>query len=140
VSKRDNEENIFLKIKIKNINLAAHCVVKVPGEWTLESVRVGEWDTASDEDCEYNEEGILQFCAAKPINIKVVDQIVHPLYNKHAATSYHDIAILRLAKPVKFTDDVKPICLPLNPAFETIDYTGYTFEVTGWGKIEMKTV
>jgi hypothetical protein len=103
-------------------------------------VRVGEWNTANATDCEYDNEGNEEFCAPPPIDIKVVGQIVHPEFVPKSSTSYHDIALVRLAKRVKFNDYVKPICLPLDAAFETIDYTGYSFEVTGWGKIAFELI
>ncbi|KAJ8971991.1 hypothetical protein NQ314_000437, partial [Rhamnusium bicolor] len=41
----------------------------------------------------------------------------------------HDIAILRLRKPVEFTKQIRPICLP-----KTLDPSGKTGTVIGWGR------
>ena len=52
---------------------------------------------------------------------------VHPMYNR--ISSWNDLAVLKLASPVVFTDAVRPICLQadLNEANYSTCYTG------GWG-------
>jgi secreted trypsin-like serine protease len=47
-------------------------------------------------------------------NLKVDRVITHPDYNDNDARNViiNDIALLRLSKPVTFTDTVRPICLP----------------------------
>lgn len=45
-------------------------------------------------------------------------------------TYNHDIALLRLRKPVTFTKGIQPICLPR----ESIDPSGKTGTVVGWGR------
>jgi hypothetical protein len=58
---------------------------------------------------------------------------VHSLYRKQSRDQLYDIALLRLAKKIKFNDFVQPICLPLDPSLMEKDYTGHTFDVAGWG-------
>ncbi|KAL7026002.1 hypothetical protein ACKWTF_013737 [Chironomus riparius] len=45
-------------------------------------------------------------------------------------TYNHDIALLRLRKPVTFTKSIQPICLPK----ESIDPSGKVATVIGWGR------
>ena len=42
----------------------------------------------------------------------------------------HDIALLRLRKPVTFTKTIRPVCLPK----ETKDPAGLVGTVVGWGR------
>lgn len=108
--------------------LAAHCVKKIPANWKLRSVRLGEWDTASDRDCSADDPS---FCAPEPLNILIIEIIAYSDYRKQSRNQDHDIALLRLAKRVKFDDFVQPLCLPLDPELWTYDYTNHTFETAG---------
>ena len=45
----------------------------------------------------------------------------------------NDFAILKLAKPVKFTKYVNPICLPEVNSTKNFDYV--EAQVSGWGKL-----
>lgn len=42
----------------------------------------------------------------------------------------HDIALLRLRKPVNFTKNIQPVCLPVDDA----DPAGKTGIAVGWGR------
>jgi len=44
----------------------------------------------------------------------------------------YDLALLRLARPVFFKENVLPICLPR----EDINFRGQTGVVAGWGKTD----
>jgi len=55
---------------------------------------------------------------------------VHPKYN--ASTITYDFTLLRLAKPVKFTDHISPICLPKKDQ-EDLPAPNTDLFVTGWG-------
>ena len=58
--------------------------------------------------------------------IHIVDKISrHP----DALGHKNDIALLRLRRPLKWTERVKPLCLPSEPVAE-----GDTCVVTGWGQ------
>lgn len=50
--------------------------------------------------------------------------------NFDANTYNHDIALLRLRKPVTFTKNIKPVCLPK----EDNDPAGKTGVAVGWGR------
>lgn len=78
-------------------------------EISLAFVRLGEWDTSTDDDCEENVNE--RICADKHVDVSVEEQIVHPDYN--VRRRHNDIALLRLAKRIVYSDFIKPICLPL---------------------------
>lgn len=53
--------------------------------------------------------------------------IVHPNYD--SKTLEHDLALIKLKRPVPFREDIQPICLP-SP---NEDFTGLDGYATGWG-------
>lgn len=69
------------------------------------------------------------------IDSNIIEIIVHPKYRRVSTNKYNDIALLQMAKKVKFTDFVSPICLPLDPSLRTLNFTGHTFDVAGWGNL-----
>ncbi|GJQ81837.1 hypothetical protein Trydic_g9867, partial [Trypoxylus dichotomus] len=93
---------------------AAHCVVRVDNKVPV-MVRLGKIDLLGDAD------------DTPPQNIPIQEVIVHPDYEH--IEKLNDIALLRLAKPAKFTENVKPICLNTNKDVRR----GFT--VAGWGLI-----
>lgn len=57
------------------------------------------------------------------------------LFNNHFSVSkHHDIAILKLETPVKFTYFIQPICLPDKENSESARPVNLT--VTGWGRTD----
>ena len=62
--------------------------------------------------------------------VDVAEIINHPNYDSR--TTDNDYAILRLANPVTFTNEVSPACLP---ADLSATYTGVLATVTGWGTL-----
>ncbi|KAF5289867.1 hypothetical protein FQR65_LT02001 [Abscondita terminalis] len=115
---------------------AAHCVKgkDLPKSWDLFSVRLGEYNTETDKDCVV--ENKYQYCSDLPINVGVEERIVHQLYDPYDINQHHDIALLRLVENVKFTNYVKPICLPTTKDLLTKDYSNMNMTVAGWGKTE----
>lgn len=91
-------------------------------------MRIGEWDTSTDEDCSPDDQS---FCAPPPVDHFIVQAITHKKYRVNARDQQFDIALLRLAKTVTFNDFVRPVCLPLNPELWDKDYTNHTFDVAG---------
>jgi hypothetical protein len=61
-------------------------------------VRVGELDFSRTDD------------KASPQDVTVANITIHPEYR--APSFYHDLAILRLREPVKYSQFVKPVCIP----------------------------
>lgn len=47
---------------------------------------------------------------SEPKQFNVIDRIIHPNYKK--TLKYHDIALLKINGPVRFSDYIRPICLP----------------------------
>lgn len=61
-------------------------------------------------------------------NVSVEHIIMYPEYNKE--TNAHDLALLRLSRPIKFEKRVSPVCLP-NPGST---YLGQVGTVLGWSE------
>ncbi|KAJ6637209.1 Serine protease easter [Pseudolycoriella hygida] len=112
---------------------AAHCAVGKDLKqlkWNLASVRLGEWDTNAEEDCDRGD------CADPPLDIAVEEVIPHENYNPNSKTQENDIALLRLSQQVTYTDFIKPICLPTADNLKNKNYDGINLDVAGWGKTE----
>ncbi|KAJ8672960.1 hypothetical protein QAD02_004221 [Eretmocerus hayati] len=103
-------------ISSRHVVTAAHCVYDKDA---LEIVRLGEYDLTSDKD------------GAHPIDVRIQKKIIHPRFNPRQLEN--DIAILKLDKEVKFTDEIHPICLPSANDFRTEDIEGTNPFVAGWG-------
>ncbi|XP_031631430.1 serine protease easter-like [Contarinia nasturtii] len=92
-------------------------------------VRLGEWNTKSDPDCEDDQ------CADPVQDISVVEWIQHADYNPYSKSHENDIALLRLAHPLNYTDWIKPICVPTSSK----NYDGVELVVAGWSIAEAET-
>lgn len=113
---------------------AAHCVkgqAVVENKFQLLSVRLGEWDTSKDKDCD--DEGI---CTKDPQNIPIAEFISHENYVPESRSSPHDIALLRLVRPAVRNDFVRPICLPIDMELRTRSFVDDRMSVVGWGRTE----
>jgi len=112
---------------------AAHCVTGkiLTKVGTLVTVRLGEWNTDTDEDCvqQYG----YEMCSDPPVDVGVEEAIPHPDYKDGSTNRYDDIALVRLKREVPITQFVTPICLPLETDNSRVD-TRLT--VAGWGKTE----
>lgn len=106
----------------------AVCIKRIGPTWKLKSVRLGETNLETEIDCSLDEE---TYCADPVIDIEIIEAIVHKNYRVRSSTSHFNIALLRLARSVKFSDFVRPICLPLNPSLWEKDFEGYTFGIAG---------
>lgn len=112
---------------------ASHCVNgrDLAGlKWTLTGVRLGEWDQETNPDCEDG------YCADPYVDVPVVERIPHENYQPTSKAQENDIALLRLERPVTFTNWIKPICLPISPNVRDHNHQDTTFTVAGWGKTE----
>ncbi|XP_062973557.1 prothrombin [Elgaria multicarinata webbii] len=68
--------------------------------------------------------------------IVLLDKILlHPKYTWKGYLD-RDIALLRLKKPVPFSDYIQPICLPTKEIVQSLLLTGYKGRVTGWGNLQ----
>lgn len=93
-------------------------------------VRLGEWDTLQEIDCEGGD------CALAPVNIRITEKIPHSQYDPNSKAQGNDIALLRLENSVQYTDFIKPICLPLSQTLRSGSLDGIALDVAGWGKTE----
>ncbi|CAH1954515.1 unnamed protein product [Acanthoscelides obtectus] len=117
-------------ISSRYILTAAHCVV---GEiersvGKLIKVRLGEHDTRQDRDCIQN-----RVCNEPPLDIDVQSSHAHSSYNYNDNQRYNDIALVRLSEPVRFSNYIRPICLPQPGESSSL---GHKVTVAGWGKTE----
>lgn len=121
-------------INYRYVVTASHCVngKDIPTTWNLAEVRLGEWDTSTDQDCEGV--GVDVDCSPDPIDVVIERKIPHPDYNPQALEQYNDIALLRLDRRVEYTDFIKPICLPRTPELMVRETVGQKFQVAGWGR------
>lgn len=71
------------------------------------------------------------FWRTMPVKMKVADTSIHPLYKNVNA---HDIALVKLEKPVKFSTDIKPISLPARSQASTDTFINLTLLVPGFGE------
>lgn len=94
------------------------------------SVRLGEWDTKSDEDCEGSD------CSEPVVDVPISEIIPHENYAPNSQAQKNDIALLRLSRPVPSTDWIKPVCLPVANSVRNIETVGFNFTVAGWGNTE----
>lgn len=107
---------------------------KIPTTWKLTAVRLGEWDTTTTNDCDdslVNE----KVCSDPVVDITVEEKIVHENYESNSKNQHNDIALLRLSRTVKYTDFIKPICLPLDNKLRNSDLSGVELDVSGWGML-----
>lgn len=88
------------------------------------NIRLGEYDVSTAIDCM---DGI---CADAPLNLLIEDSIVHPDYNRIERN--HDIALVRLASAVEYTEYVQPICT--SQALGLQSSPPGTLLMTGWGR------
>ncbi|XP_051506187.1 coagulation factor IX-like [Myxocyprinus asiaticus] len=84
-------------------------------------VRVGEHDI-------YKTEGTEQ-------NLEVNRSISHPRYNPKLGLYNHDVALLRLRTPIRFTEMVWPICLGPMGFSNSLLQSGALATVSGWGRL-----
>ena len=63
---------------------------------------------------------------------KIIKRLNHPKYA--FPSSYYDVAIIEMDKPVTFTNYVRPICLPVNHVDDVDNRADDFVTLTGWGK------
>jgi len=106
----------------------------LPTTWSLTGVRLGEWDTGSDVDCDNSYEGET-LCNEAPVDVPIEQKIPHEQYDPQGANQHNDIALLRLSRDVTYTTYIRPICLPSEPRLKTNDFVKQTLSVAGWGEL-----
>ncbi|XP_063827540.1 clotting factor G beta subunit-like [Ostrinia nubilalis] len=64
------------------------------------------------------------------VTLRVTNGVKHPQFTSNAVRDINDIAVLTLNKKLRFSDKVRPICLPS----EDMDFHNLPLTVAGWGK------
>ncbi|KAG8223982.1 hypothetical protein J437_LFUL012085, partial [Ladona fulva] len=82
-------------ISERYVMTAAHCALLSSKKPVV--VRLGELDLSTNDD------------DVEPVDYAIESVELHPKFV--VTTRYHDIALIRLAKPVKFTTTICPACL-----------------------------
>ncbi|XP_072251603.1 coagulation factor IXa isoform X1 [Leuresthes tenuis] len=96
---------------------AAHCLVEAQGSFL---VRVGEHNIDINEGTEQDYE--------------VLEHHIHPRYNANLSMYNHDIALLRLTNPIRFSSTVRPICIGPMAFTEALVKESSPATVSGWGR------
>lgn len=97
------------------------------------AVRVGEWDLRTEPDCHWYING-NEVCSDFHEDIDFSHVIIHDQYIRRKTD--HDIALIRLASDLEYTDNVKPVCLP---SYGLNTPAGDKVVVAGWGLTENGT-
>ncbi|PRD23397.1 UNVERIFIED_CONTAM: Proclotting enzyme [Trichonephila clavipes] len=107
----------------RHVITAAHCVVTGRSVTTMSprqlTVRLGAHDLRDNNE-------------ADAIDISVDAVRRHEQFDPR--TYKNDIAVLRLSRPVQFSNATSPVCLPYD-SLRNEDLTGKTSTVTGFGTI-----
>ncbi|KAF6734885.1 Prothrombin [Oryzias melastigma] len=105
---------------------AAHCVLYPPWNKNFTKddilVRLGKHNRAKFE------RGVEKIVAIDEI-------IVHPKYNWRQNLN-RDIALLHLKRPIIFSDEIYPVCLPSKQVARNLMINGFKGRVTGWGNLK----
>lgn len=107
---------------------AAHCVTKLPRQYKLEAIRLGEYRLDSDDDCVVEKDGRVQCSVMEEFRPQKI--IPHPQYDK-PERFHNDIALLRLDRPTRRL----PICLPFSTLTDR-DLNRRPMIVAGFGVTE----
>lgn len=117
-------------INMRYIVTAAHCVKNLPGAMQPHRVRLGDWDLATEVDCEPSGSN---HCSDPPIDVDIEKIVVHSGYSGRGGSFEHNIALISLATDVSYSDTVRPICLPQVNSVRRANHTnGSNGVVAGW--------
>lgn len=120
-------------INDRYVMTAAHCLNPNSG-WNLKFVRLGDWDDDTDPDCmvDYSE---ITHCNDKYQDFEISKVIIHDEYLT-GKNNHNDIALLKLATPVRYSHSIAPVCIPTAEMDSGLNVTRQQFDVTGWGVTE----
>ncbi|XP_019890743.2 serine protease grass [Musca domestica] len=107
---------------------AAHCVNTVD---PVIGVRLGEYDTSTEEDC--IKLGPRWRCNPPVEDIGIENIVAHPEYSK--SKHVNDISLIKLDRNVEFKKHIEPICLPIFSNSVQTQPEDH-FLIAGWGFTE----
>ncbi|XP_054257926.1 serine protease 27 [Macrosteles quadrilineatus] len=109
-------------VNSRYVATAAHCIYRARVKDIM--VYLGEFDTQNTG----------QYFEPVPEEAyRVIKKIIHPKFQyRLSQPDRYDVALLRLARPTVYRDNILPICLPQRG--ET--FSGETGVVAGWGKTD----
>ncbi|XP_077300207.1 phenoloxidase-activating factor 3-like [Arctopsyche grandis] len=114
---------------------SAQCITNISSH-NQTFIRVGDYNIKNRIDCEGSSE--YAACASPPQDIYIQTILPHPEFDKLRLKN--DIALVRLAKPIDFSqDNVQSICLPLSDKLRNLELIGANMTMTGWGVSEYFT-
>ncbi|KAF2880790.1 hypothetical protein ILUMI_25388 [Ignelater luminosus] len=90
-------------------------------------VRLGDYHFANETDC--INDGMTYRCVDNSEMFGIAETIIHPNYDGGYASN--DVGLIRLNKTVKYTDYIRPVCLPLHGVKR--GKIGDVLTVNGWG-------
>ncbi|CAK1547623.1 unnamed protein product [Leptosia nina] len=112
-------------ISSRYVLTAAQCGFREP-----KSVRLGEYNkTNSELDC-LMVNGAMK-CADRVLTVPIEYMKPHPEWSRQNLR-LNDLALIKLKKPVPYTEYIRPICLPTNDV-NSSPPKGLTFVIAGWG-------
>lgn len=92
-------------------------------------VRLGDWDTSLDIDC------VGDICADRPVDIPVFRTFTR-YESLDDRPTVDNIGIMRLARSVRYTKWISPICLPqADYLYKNHNYVGANFVISGWNHL-----
>ncbi|XP_052888786.1 CLIP domain-containing serine protease B4-like [Anopheles moucheti] len=110
---------------------AAHCVKRIPAGGKMHRIRLGEWDLSTANDCQND------FCSNAPIDLDIEKIVVHWNYDPNDRSFKNDIALIRFTRSIKYSETVRPICLPLSESLRNLNHVGQPSYAVGWGDTEV---
>ncbi|KFB41562.1 AGAP004855-PA-like protein [Anopheles sinensis] len=122
-------------INTRYVLTAAHCI-KTKSSVKLVAVRLGEHDKNTANDCIDFIDG-TKHCAPEAYDVDIEEIIIYDQYNRPNRFQ-NDIALIRMAQKIKYSESVRPICLPVDERVRHQQLFKYV--ITGWGKTEKQTV
>ncbi|TMW40046.1 hypothetical protein DOY81_014874, partial [Sarcophaga bullata] len=119
---------------------AAHCITDdLKANINNATIRLGEWNTATDLDCETFENGTKVCADHSHLDVGIEEVIPHPSFNYKGDSTKYDIALVRLDRYVNFTDFIYPVCLPDRQRLYDKTFIGEKLDLVGWGITETNT-
>lgn len=110
---------------------AAHCFNILP-DHNMFKVRLGGWNITTDRSCDD------RICSGRIVDYAIERVFVHQDFN--SSNIHYDIALIKLAKSVAFTDFVSPICIAESISCKIPQDAEKIFRAVGWNIVEVEYV